>query len=43
MLLTNLEIKNATARNKPYKLSNSKEMYLLVNKAKKCFRFDITK
>ena len=40
MPLTNLEIKNAAARDKPYKLSDSKGMYLLVKKSGKYFRFD---
>lgn len=40
MPLTDTAIRNAKAKKKPYKLSDEKGLYLLVNKAGKYFRFD---
>ena len=40
MTLTNAAIKNARPRQKPYKLSDGRGMYLLVNKTGKYFRLD---
>ena len=40
MSLTDTAIRNAKAKKKPYKLSDEKGLYLLVNKAGKYFRFD---
>jgi len=40
MSLTDTAIRNAKANEKPYKLSDEKGLYLLVNKAGKYFRFD---
>ena len=40
MSLSSLKIKNAKYGDKPYKLSDSGGMYLLVNKSGKYFRFD---
>jgi integrase len=40
MSLTDTAIRNAKAKEKPYKLSDEKGLYLLVNKAGKYFRFD---
>jgi integrase len=40
MPLTDTAIRNAKAKEKPYKLSDEKGLYLLVNKAGKYFRFD---
>jgi len=40
MSLTDTAIRNVKAKEKPYKLSDEKGLYLLVNKAGKYFRFD---
>ena len=40
MPLTDTAIRNAKAKDKPYKLSDEKGLYLLINKAGKYFRFD---
>ena len=40
MPLTDTAIRNAKAKEKPYKLSDEKGLYLLANKAGKYFRFD---
>jgi len=40
MSLTDTAIRNAKAKKKPYKLSDEKGLYLLVNKTGKYFRFD---
>lgn len=40
MPLTDTAIRNAKVKKKPYKLSDEKGLYLLVNKAGKYFRFD---
>jgi len=40
MPLTDTTIRNAKAKDKPYKLSDEKGLYLLVNKSSKYFRFD---
>jgi integrase len=40
MPLTDTAIRNAKAKEKPFKLSDEKGLYLLVNKAGKYFRFD---
>jgi len=40
MPLTDTAIRNANLQNKPYKLTDGKGMYLLVNKAGKYFRLD---
>jgi len=40
MPLTDTAIRNAKAKKKPYKLSDEKGLYLLVNKTGKYFRFD---
>ena len=40
MSLTDTAIRNAKAKDKPYKLSDEKGLYLLINKAGKYFRFD---
>ncbi len=40
MPLTDTAIRNAKPKNKPYKMSDEKGMYLLVNKTGKYFRFD---
>ena len=40
MPLTDTAIRNAKPKEKPYKLSDEKDLYLLVNNAGKYFRFD---
>ena len=40
MPLTDTAIRNAKTKDKPYKLSDKKGLYLLINKAGKYFRFD---
>jgi len=40
MPLTDTAIRNAKTKDKPYKLSDEKGLYLLINKAGKYFRFD---
>ena len=40
MPLTDLEIRKTRTRENPYKLSDDKDLYLLINKAGKYFRFD---
>ena len=40
MQLTDAAIRNAKAKDKHYKLSDKKGLYLLINKAGKYFRFD---
>ena len=40
MSLTDTAIRNAKVKENPYKLSDEKGLYLLVNKAGKYFRFD---
>ena len=40
MSLTDTAIRNARAKEKPYKMSDDRGLYLLVNKAGKYFRYD---
>jgi len=40
MPLTDTAIRNAKTKDKPYKMSDEKGLYLLINKAGKYFRFD---
>jgi len=40
MPLTDTAIRNAKAKDKPYKISDERGLYLLINKAGKYFRFD---